>query len=239
MLLGNAILYWLNYVAITSENADILAESSVRYPLAEYIERRIKKDVALEYNHPLNTRKRIDFMFPRDKDEQAPKIGSGRTYIELKYARKNTAQNNEIQRIFDDLARLSLVSENNACYFIMCGSTTNFQCYFEGKGINYEEIISSGKIILPEYSTGNNRGAKSGTDYQRWFEFEFGNGGKIIDMNLQENKKFADDFKEKFSIGELNNIKTELIYIEPKTDNDSQTIFGPQKVAIWQVSAIK
>ena len=45
--LANAIYYWLNYQHSISRS-DILLESSVRYPLVEFVERQLQIEVKLE-----------------------------------------------------------------------------------------------------------------------------------------------------------------------------------------------
>lgn len=89
----------------------VLAESSIKYPLAEYLERTNPENIKLEYNHPKLEKRRIDIYFKSSDDTE--------TLIEFKFIKdKSTRSDDEKQRIFNDLMRLYLSLENGEqCYF--------------------------------------------------------------------------------------------------------------------------
>ncbi len=104
--LARSIYYWLNYVETVSKS-QLLLESSVRYPLAEYIERQVRAIVSLEVPHPLFSGHNLDFVYKKDKNQRN---------IELKYLHEYSNDTNERQRIFNDLIRLAVLKDNG--YFI-------------------------------------------------------------------------------------------------------------------------
>ena len=107
--LAKSIFYWLNYQNSVSRS-DVLLESAIRFPLAEFIERRYKVVVDLEASHPDFDRLRMDFCYTIDHQ---------RRNIEVKYLHDYSDREAEFKRYFDDLVRLALLDGVN--YFILCG----------------------------------------------------------------------------------------------------------------------
>lgn len=107
--LAKSIYHWLNYQKSVSRS-DVLLESAIRFPLAEFIERRLKATVDLESSHPVFDRLRVDFSYVIDK----------RRNVEVKFLHDYSDREAEFKRFFDDLVRLALLDGIN--YFILCGS---------------------------------------------------------------------------------------------------------------------
>lgn len=101
--------------------AKILAESSIRYPVVEYLERRLSyKNIILEYNNPVFKRRRCDLYVER---------GVEKTVFEFKYVRDTTSS--LFQDYYDDLLRLHyLHKEGMQSLFVVCGSPLNFNNQF-------------------------------------------------------------------------------------------------------------
>lgn len=124
-----AIHYWLNYSCKVSK-VDLLVESSIRFPLMEYIERYLNANKCyLERKYEdflsediFNTTKSADIMWEKNEIEYI---------LELKYLSKDTNKEQERQRFFNDLVRLSLAlklkkDKERRCYFLICGDAVHF-----------------------------------------------------------------------------------------------------------------
>lgn len=118
--LSQAINLRLSYYE-TISFANILAESSIRYPVAEYLERRLSyKNIVLEYTNPTFKRRRCDLYVERKGQE---------TIFEFKYVRDTTAS--LFQDYFDDILRLHyLHADGIQTLFVVCGSPVNFNSQF-------------------------------------------------------------------------------------------------------------
>ena len=262
--LGEAVYSWLNYMSYVSES-NVLAESSIRYPLAEFIERRLQRPVTLEFYHPCvhqppsGHKRCIDFVFSKikrendnDKDNKIlntldNKIGEERVYIELKYISENFKNTNEKQRVFNDLVRLALVSsKTNDCYFILCGGNEDFCQIIKGlREIKDGKIPTSTEKKTPQESIRS--------DYAKWLYFEK-KGEKTISTDsdsvksITGNKNYKDDFDDEYNFyTDKNNNKKR--YDDPVNVpetictklvyimpvNDSKIISEKMMVAIWKV----
>lgn len=128
--LAKSIFYWLNYHSSVS-SSDVLLESAVRFPLAEFIERRLQAPVELETRHPDFDRLRVDFCYEYNGEKRN---------IELKFLHDYSDREAEFKRFFDDIVRLALLDGTN--YFILCGS----QSLYHSK-ILKEQVVFQGKHI--------------------------------------------------------------------------------------------
>jgi hypothetical protein len=155
-----AIHYWLNYSCKVSK-VDLLVESSIRFPLMEYIERYLNADKCyLERKYEdflsediFNTTKSVDIMWEKNKIEYI---------IELKYLSKDTNKEQERQRFFNDLVRLSLAlklkkDKERRCYFLICGDAVHFGEQMRGlikqeNGDNGGNLLEN-KDVDPEIDT--------------------------------------------------------------------------------------
>lgn len=122
--LSQAIKLRLSYYEAISY-AKILAESSIRYPVAEYLERRLSyKKLVLEFTNPIFQRKRCDLYV-----ENGTGANIERIVFEFKYVRDTTS--GLFQDYFDDILRLHyLHNDGMQALFIVCGSTLNFNSQF-------------------------------------------------------------------------------------------------------------
>ena len=131
--LSQAINLRLSYYETVS-SANLLAESSIRYPAAEFLERRLSyKKIILEYSNPVFKRKRCDLYVEKKGDK---------TIFEFKYVRDTTAS--DFQDYFDDLLRLHHLHQVGIqALFVVCGSPINFNSQF--RSIKKRLTLLSGK----------------------------------------------------------------------------------------------
>lgn len=151
-MLARSIYHWLNYVETVSKS-QLLLESSVRYPLAEYIERQVLAEVFLEQAHPQFDGHLIDFVYIKDKHQRN---------IELKFLHEYSNNTNERQRIFNDLIRLAVLKDKG--YFILCGGQIDFNNI-----IAFTPGAVDGKNI-PDSSTKRHRRRN---DFSKWLPLEY------------------------------------------------------------------
>ena len=210
--IAQSIYYWLNYNNTVSKS-NILIESSIRFPLAECVERRIGSKVDLEVDHKLFDGLKVDFYYKDYKEH----------YIELKYLHDYSNNAQERKRFFDDLIRLAALDGDN--YFILCGSRE----YLENRIKRY----------LPPIKNPNDMSAKreaKETDFPKWLAFDnlyepqtfcpkdfwdYVGGSK---RQNDADRKIPDNIKE---------VRTILV---AKQDDESK---GSQVVYIWEVKSIK
>ena len=202
--LANAIYYWLNYQHSISRS-DILLESSVRYPLVEFVERQLQIEVKLEKLYNDLGKRRVDFSFPiRGKD----------CNIELKFLSKYTSSDNQHQLIFNDLMRLSILEGDS--FFILCGKLEHFQKKFKYMPIKAEP----GNIPGTDYSQ-----KEPDTEFAEWFPFD-SYRPKILNVSeLQRLASFEADYRAIHD--QVKVIKVELVAC-----SDNQC---PQVVYVWKV----
>lgn len=137
---------WLNYLYEVSNTKHLAAESSLRFPIAGFLERKDVK-LTLEKEHPYFKRKRVDFYW---------KTRGFNIYMEAKYIR---GKNQPVyQDIYNDLFRLALIGDdkiqNRITYFLICGNKKDFDKYFgitnQSKAYDKNE---RGGIKLNSYTT--------------------------------------------------------------------------------------
>ena len=224
--LASAIHHWLSYVSLCT-NTNLLAENSVRYPFVEYLERKCGAAVVLEKKLSGFSDRHLDFWF---------RVKNDILNVELKYTSKATRGNKEVQRVFDDLIRLSLAlrdKPNARSFFIMCGETitfnTNFKSIVDGRKYENKRIRQDkdGSIVED----------KPSGPYANWFGFSQ-DEEIVIDLsendNLSHTRAFVDTYYSKDdSCGVLgfSSIKTVRIAYLPTGRQESRS----QTVAIWEV----
>lgn len=193
--------------------AKVLAESSIRYPVVEYLERRLSyKNLVLEFSNPTFLRRRCDLYVERGTGVQKEKI-----VFEFKYVRDTTS--GLFQDYFDDILRLHyLHNVGMQALFIVCGSTLDFNTQFR-----------STKKRTTLHSTKKSR--PSGL-FSRCLSFSTGAPTKIISTNKY--KKYYGEFCKNYSFRLPHithpaaiNLQTRLITLI----ND----FEQQSVGIWEV----
>ncbi len=133
---ANVVHSWMSYLYEVSETKHLAAESSLRYPISELLERKDDIKLEMEVRHPCFKRKRIDFMWTYKKQ---PSYGA---YLEVKYVRD---QSINTQDFFDDIFRLALIDENAHFkkYFLVCGKTIDFGAHFRETLINNQDVDSA------------------------------------------------------------------------------------------------
>lgn len=206
--LSQAINLRLSYYE-TISFANILAESSIRYPVAEYLERRLSyKNMVLEYTNPIFKRRRCDLYVERKGQK---------TIFEFKFVRDTTVS--LFQDYFDDILRLHyLHADGIQALFVVCGSPVNFNSQF--RSIKKRTTFLAGR-----------KGRASGP-FSKVLSFSTANPLKTIDT-----KKHKSSYNEFCNHYEFRNatkshpgamtIQTRLI----KLIHD----WGQQSVGIWEV----
>lgn len=236
--LGTALMWWLSYT--TSLGRDyVLSESSIKLPLAEYLERSNVEGIVLEYGHPKLSKRRFDLFFQTTDILKKTQNNA----FEFKYIKNSsTIKTDEKQRVFDDLMRLYLYLENdNNSYFLICGDQYEFST-------NFQNIPTPKTTTFITPKTNNNRPQlnQSNGFYTEWFSFDTSNPDKKIDLQNQavEYKSIYDGFINDYS--NAYNKKTGLTLILPThittqliflTQSNQQTIgvSEPSKIGIWKV----
>lgn len=222
--LARCIYHWLNYKDSTCKTS-LLAESSIRYPLAEFLERKLSANVVLEENHPLFKKRRFDFSYDHKLNGKKRK-----GFIEIKVVRKNTKEESEIQRIFNDLMRLAYCSTSNYNYFILCGKTTDFNCFFKN------ELTKTSSIDEILRRTPSEHQSASGI-YSNWFAFERGCEKSFKPSAFPQHEVFYRKYcwRENVEQHNLSSIKTTLIESLPRgfETNKSQCVY------VWRVKGVK
>lgn len=165
----DAVCYWLGFqVKIGREN--LIHEASLRYPIADAI---TSKDISisqikLEDSHPLFKSKRIDLVIHEIINDSNQTLR--KEIYEFKIAKHTKKEDDEHQRVFDDIVRLAFYNmvEKEDCYFLMCGKYENFKQYFVEDKI--EPNVVDGRVLVPP-KVDTIRGWKSNGIYTDWFPF--------------------------------------------------------------------
>ena len=174
---------WLNYLYEVSNTKHLAAESSLRFPIAGFLERKDVK-LTLEKEHPYFKRKRVDFYWETRGFD---------IYMEAKYVRgKNQPVH---QDVYNDLFRLALISgeklQNKITYFLICGNIKDFGEYFgitnQSKAYDKDE---GGGIKLNSYTT------KVEGDINDILSYDFNDAIKEIDFSRVNEfyKSFVDNY---------------------------------------------
>lgn len=205
--LAQSIYHWLNYVDSVSKS-QLLLESSVRYPLAEYVERQVQAKVTLEDPHPRFDGHFLDFVYKKNK---------GLRNIELKYLHEFSNDTSERQRIFNDLIRLAVLKAKG--FFVLCGNKLDFN-----------NIIA----YIPESLNGKNMPDgrtvrfKRRNDFSKWLPLEYSK--EPITIHTASFPKYIRRFEKYYGFfpDELETVRVQLA---AKCDGG-----GSQVVYIWRVS---
>ena len=222
--LSQSLDWWLNFINSVGRNY-IVSESTLKLPIAEFLETINKSDLELEYNHPEFSTRRIDLFFKDIVNDKA-------IAFEFKYINQNsTLKKSEKQRILNDLMRLKLFPNNDKkTYFIICGNTDYFNSYFQ-------RIKSPSKKL----TTQNNDRFISYGFYNKWFSFDLKNPVRKIQLN-HKNKNYNVLYKdfERVYLTPLNKnnlmpiyLETQLIYLSP--DISIKYTLAGTKLGVWEV----
>lgn len=241
--LGTALMWWLSYTTSLGRGY-VLSESSIKLPLAEYLERTNVAKIVLEYGHPKLSKRRFDLYF------QTIDIQSNiqNNAFEFKYIKNgSTIKTDEKQRIFDDIMRLYLYLENdNNSYFLICGDQYEFSTNFQN--IPTPKNATNNNYIIPKTNKITPQPNQSNGFYTEWFSFDTSNPDKKIDLQNQDIEYesiyngFINDYsnaynkKTNLTLELPTDITTRLVFL---TQSNRQTIgvSEPSKIGIWKVIA--
>lgn len=140
----DALHHWLSYIN-TVAKSDVLLESSIRYALCEYLERRENTVCVTEVKHPHFPTRHFDFVWNRNitySDNDNSKVSKAKIIsdnescciLECKYTKGLTNNSDERQRIFNDLCRLYYIKKANKelhALFLMAGNAEHFYNSFQ------------------------------------------------------------------------------------------------------------
>jgi hypothetical protein len=242
-----SVPYWLGY-QFKIGREKLIHEASLRYPIADTItaEGISIERIVLEKLHPIFLSKKIDLAIYKnntDKSEILTNDGLIDKIFEFKLAKKETSLifKSEHQRVFDDVIRLAYYNmwEKKECYFIMCGSFSDFKNYFIGQ---IEEVVynedGKNKIRQRLISDQEDDTWKSKNSlYKDWFGFNFGET-KSIEFkrdgewglcNFQKNYHIRDEFNYHYE--DNITITTECMAITPYHIAKYRT----HSVGIWKI----
>jgi len=237
--LANAVQWWMSYTSAVGRSY-VLAESSIKYPLAEYLERTNPEKIKLEYNHPKLEKRRVDIYFKSSDNTE--------TLIEFKFIKdKSTNSGDEKQRIFNDLMRLHLTLDNDKqCYFLICGSQADFINSFQS--IVKKKYTNVNQYIQPYNTSKTIKKFIAKGFYTKWFSFNINDAEKIIKIKgsyvSKEHKEYYNGFEKEYSESFKNKtgndlilpdkIKTKLLYLSKDIDNNNK-FYQPSKIGIWKI----
>lgn len=225
--LANATYHWVNYICACG-NANILEEHSIRYPLAEFFERKRKADVRLEQTMKGLKYKRYDFFYRLSAGKNEIESNG---YIEVKLLKEETSSEQEINRFFADIARLAIAQGDNNL-FILFGDRKCLSPHFmhfgdKDKCMEMTRLRMSGK--LHDYDPFS--------IYSKWFAFGI-NQEQVFNTDDYEKQRafFCNshcyDNGDPIKIDGMK-IRTKLMAVAPQDDATS-----PQVVYIWKVCKV-
>ena len=192
---SQCVYNWLGYLSKASDNSKLIAESSLKYPFVECLERHSINGIHLELSHPLFKGKRIDaYIGSIHDDGTIDEQSTRKIFVEFKFVRGDTLSKKEQQRYFNDILRLSYLKQKypqSDSYLLVCGESDSFNVAFR-----YEPIISVDKKIKED---GNDeRRMKKKSIYNDWLGFEMKYGEKSVDITKRKYESFVKSFNEKY-----------------------------------------
>ena len=212
-VISRCIYSWLNYLQSVSKSK-LLLESSVRFPLAECIERQFGKEVSLECDYPK------DGLFEGHKLDFCFLSNDVTNNIELKFLNDNTDAKNERIRYLSDLIRLaSLSGEHTSNYFILAGSITDYEFHFH----NEPATITNKKI--PD---GVSQRTPKRKVFAKWFPEVY---GSVAEVSLSD---FKAEYNESFKKIYRKDLPDWVISVELVAKESNENY--PEVVFIWKVS---
>ena len=235
---SQCIYNWLEYLSKASENSKLIAESSLKYPFIESLERHSINNVHLEFLHPLFKGKRIDAYIGNVQDinktdESLPQM----IFIEFKFVRGDTLSKKEQERYFNDIMRLKYLKQRHhtaECFLLVCGESISF----------YNAFIYNPKIKADKKIKENKKGVKRNkykSIYNEWLSFNAKIRKKNINTTKRKYNNFISSFKEEylslkrenvqFEIEEKPKIITELKLLLPT----SKSIDNSYSLGLWEI----
>jgi hypothetical protein len=163
--------------------------------------------------------------------------------FEFKFIKnESTKDDDEKQRIFNDLLRLHLLSSTSQrAYFLICGEQFEFIACFQ-RIIAYQGTIRTrNRGALPNSSS-------SAGFYTEWFSFDLNNPDKIINIQTPSSVEYAriyTDFladyansymnKTKQTLNLPSSITTKLMYLAENSSDDDLN-YEPSRIGIWEIT---
>lgn len=128
--IAKTVSSWLSYNTSVSGMIGV-QENMIDYPIKSFLVCHQNEwlEATFEETHPYLKSRRIDFYY---EDKKGTKY-----YVEFKQAKAETRDESEIQRIFNDLIRLSICKKkvnNDRCYFLMFGDVESYKKFFVNGG---------------------------------------------------------------------------------------------------------
>jgi len=237
--LANAVQWWMSYVSAVGRSY-VLAESSIKFPLAEYLERSNLKEIKLEYTHPKLLNRRFDLHFEDSKNTK--------TAIEFKFIKNgSTRETSEKKRVFYDLMRLDLYLDNNKKgYFLICGAQSDFSTDFYRLLSKPSNTSDNNLFITPDTKVKTTKKLKSEGFYSKWFSFNIKKPEKEILLQVKSGEyqeiyqSFLDEYKDIFKKSTQNELSlpysltTKLLYISQEYKNEDR-FYQPATIGIWEI----
>lgn len=239
--LANAVQWWMSYVSAVGRSY-VLAESSIKYPLAEYLERSNLNKIELEFGHPKLSKKRFDLHYEDAKN--------CKTAIEFKFIKNgSTRDTNEKKRVFNDLMRLHLYLEDDKKgYFLICGAQSDFFKDFFRLLTKPAKSTKDNPYITEDKSVKKVINLRSKGFYSQWFSFDIKNPEKHINLQIKSGqyKKIYDSFIEDYKDSYIKttptdpdlklpaSITTKLVYLSKEKKHEDK-YYQPATVGIWEI----
>lgn len=225
--MARAVHYDTSYLYHVSKN-DVLSESSFKYPALEWLERQCENvKVGFEKSHPLFSRRRVDIKWELSKVNY---------FLEMKYAKKETADKSEQQRFFNDIFRLASIAKNmpeSQCYFLVSGNSINWMQCFQ----NIEATLPSNSQIKQYPTEKRNVSVKtvvSSGIYSEWLSFDMENTERTIRTYKND---FYKSFKKDYSFRDKSmkharslTVGTRLLWI-----SEQESLENSCMTAVWKV----
>lgn len=223
--MASAVIWWLNYISAVGRKY-VINENSIKYPVAEYLEKSIceKNNIKLEHPHPILKSRSLDLYYKKDLEETA---------FEFKFIKNgSTTKQSEKQRVFNDLMRLHyfLESGGTKAYFLICGMKSEFKNSF---------------MKIPSATALNrqlpNSPIVSSPFYEEWFSFNDKPRDKAISLNNSNDPykniyaKYFNDYKAKKgkTMKPPKSVKTKMIFISQEIIDSN--IPENLRIGIWEV----
>jgi hypothetical protein len=238
--LANAVQWWMSYTSAVGRSY-VLAESSIKFPLAEYLERSNLKEIKLEFSHPKLSSRRFDLHFEDFKDNK--------TAIEFKFIKNgSTRDTSEKKRVFNDLMRLYLYLDNNEKgYFLICGAQQDFSKDFYRLLSKPPKSTEENPYITPDTEVKKSLKTEPEGFYSKWFSFDNEDPDIEIAPTVGEDeygkiyKSFLSEYGEIFKETTGNELhlpekfKTRLLFLSQEIEHENE-FYQPANIGIWEVT---
>ena len=250
----STIHQWLNYTHQVSR-IDLLAESSLRFPIMEYLERNTKnQECYLEniYNNfiaeKFKNEKYVDVMWGDRKMD---------FLMELKYVSQSTNFSQEKQRYFDDIVRMALAlkflpteQKKRKCFFLVCGKSDLIKNGL--RGFSVKDSSKANTLDSKQYEQ-----EQRDTTFNKWLNCEDHNTLKseeykeIKFQDKEIEKYFSNFIKKYFNLRETIKNKDDLVNLPLYKELFPNIIYtkqvylmegpepGGQTLGLWEISLRK